>query len=85
MDQKYFTNTLKYSDWRYQIMDLRGDALQNEIDTLSRNDIIDWLQRNDPNGIYTDKQSIKELGFVMSREEGIEIMTRHIEEQHLLV
>jgi len=81
MEQKYFTNTIKYSDWRYQIMDLRGDALQNEIDTLSRNDIVDWLQWNDPNGIYNDKLSMKELGSIISRNEGIEIMTRLIEEQ----
>ena len=47
---------------------------------MSREDIIEWLSWNDRNGIYSDEQSLKELGNVMSRDEGIEIMIRQIEE-----
>lgn len=47
---------------------------------LSRGDIIEWLAWNDRNGIYNDEQSLKELGNVMSRDEGIEIMIRQIED-----
>jgi len=72
-------NDLKDLGWRYQIMELRGEALQKEIATLNRHCIIDWLQWNDPNGIYTDEASMQEFGNAMSIEEGIEIMTRQIE------
>ena len=72
-------NDLKLSGWRYQIMELRGEAHQKEIAMLKRHHIIDWLQWNDPNGIYTDEASMQEFGNVMSIEEGIEIMTRQIE------
>lgn len=59
-------------------MDLRGDELMNEINNCSRETIINWLQWNDRNGIYTDEQSLKEFGKILSREEGIEIMTHQI-------
>jgi len=50
------------------------------INDLSREDIIEWLSWNDKNGIYEDSQSLKELGNIMSRDEGVEIMLRHINE-----
>ncbi|WP_374163813.1 hypothetical protein [Arcticibacter sp. MXS-1] len=50
------------------------------INSLSREDMIEWLSWNDPNGIYSDERSLKELGNVMSREEAAEIMLRQIEE-----
>ena len=71
---------LKYLGWRYQIMYLRGEALQKEIATLMRHHIIEWLQWNDANGIYTDEASMQEFGNIMSLDEGVEIMTRQIEE-----
>lgn len=73
-----FNNHLKLSAWNYRIMELQGDELINEINSCSRETIIKWLQWNDRNGIYTDEQSLKEFGNILSREEGIEIMTRHI-------
>ena len=59
-------------------MDLRGDDLINEINSCSRETIINWLQWNDRNGNYTDEQSMKEFGNILSLEEVIEIMTRQI-------
>ena len=50
------------------------------LNIMSRHDIIEWLSWNDPNGIYTDELSIKEFGNTMSREEGMEILIRQIEE-----
>lgn len=50
---------------------------------MTRNDIIAWLSWNDPNGIYLDEQSLKELGNFMTRDEGIEIMIRQIEESRV--
>lgn len=73
-----FNNHLKLSAWNYRIMELQGDELMNEINSCSRETIINWLQWNDRNGIYTDEQSMKEFGNILSREEGIEIMTRQI-------
>ena len=71
-------NQLKLSSWNYKIMDLSGDELINKINKCSRETIINWLQWNDRNGIYTDEQSLKEFGKILSREEGIEIMTLQI-------
>ena len=73
-----FNEHLKLSGWNYRIMKLRGDELVNEMNRCSRETIISWLQWNDQNGVYTDKQSLKEFGNILSREEGIEIMTRQI-------
>ena len=50
------------------------------MDTFSREDFIEWLSWNDPNGIYEDEQSMKELNNIITIEEGREIMSRQIRE-----
>jgi hypothetical protein len=54
------------------------------LNSLTREDITEWLIWNDPNGIYSDEQSLKEMGNIMSREEGLEIMHRQIEENRII-
>lgn len=54
------------------------------VNRLTREDIIEWLMWNDPNGIYSDHQSLKEFGAVMHRKEGLEIMLRQAEENRVL-
>ena len=73
-----FNQHLKLSGWNYRVINMRGEELAKEIDSCSRQTIINWLQWNDRNGIYTDEQSLKEFGNILSREEGIEIMYRQI-------
>lgn len=70
----------------YSYADISEIPLENLlllIPAMSRANIIDWLSWNDPNGIYNDKQSLKELGNLMTRDEGIEIMLRQIEESRV--
>jgi hypothetical protein len=52
--------------------------LRAELKNWSRQNLIDWLKWNDPNGVYDDKQSLAEMGNTMSYDEGIEIMVRQI-------
>lgn len=59
-------------------MEKTGEELKSEISNLTRSDIIDWLQWNDPNGIYTDELSLQEFGEVMTREEGIQLIIKQI-------
>ena len=74
-------STIKQENsWCDRYLQLSGETLKKEISLLNRLQIIDWLQWNDPNGIYVDKQSREELGRIMTRKEGIEIMTRQIED-----
>jgi hypothetical protein len=68
----------KYISYYYQIMDLSKEELKRELAKWSRQDLIDWLKWNDPNGIYRDEESMDELGNIMSYEEGVEIMIRQI-------
>ena len=71
----------KTSGYTYQsLAELSEDKTILLLNALSRADIIEWLNWNDSNGIYDDEISLKELGNIMSLEEGIEIMLRHIEE-----
>lgn len=49
---------------------------QKELQTWTRQSIIDWLVRNDPNGVYTDDDSIREFGEVMCKEEGIQLILK---------
>lgn len=62
----------------YKIMDLTSDQLDLFLPTMTREEIISWLQWNDPNGVYIDKQSLNEFDNILSKEEGIEIMKRQI-------
>jgi hypothetical protein len=64
----------------YKLMDLRDDALQTELNSWSRLDLIEWLSWNDRNGVYRDNESLQEFGNIVSKEEAIEIITRQIRE-----
>jgi hypothetical protein len=64
----------------YKLMELSGDALQSELNSLSREDLIEWLSWNDRNGVYKDEDSLKEFDNVLGKEEAIEIITRQITE-----
>ncbi|WP_143961206.1 hypothetical protein [Litoribacter populi] len=71
--------TSQLKPYRFYI-DLPKDILVDEVNKLSREELIEWLSWNDPNGIYRDEDSFDELGNVMSLKEGREIMIRQISE-----
>ncbi len=48
------------NDSRYNIMDLAGVNLRNAIAGMSRNEKINWLSWNDPNGEYNDEAFIRD-------------------------
>jgi hypothetical protein len=67
---KMFSLGLSY----YQIMDLKEEQLHHFLTLATREEVIDWLQWNDPNGTYTDTLSISEFGEILSKSDGIEII-----------
>lgn len=62
----------------YRIMELKGDALEVELNSWSRLDLIEWLSWNDRNGVYKDEDSMREFDTILGKEEAIEIITRQI-------
>lgn len=72
--EKYFSLGLSY----YEIMDLEQDDLDKFLLNAYREEIIDWLQWNDPNGVYLDKLSLSEFGNILSKKEGIKIIKKQI-------
>lgn len=69
------------SNFNYpSVLEMNDAELIILLNSLTKEDIAEWLMWNDPNGIYSDEQSIKELGNIMSREEGLEIILRQVEE-----
>jgi hypothetical protein len=64
----------------YKLMELSGDALETELNSWSRLDLIEWLCWNDRNGVYRDDQSLKEFDNILGKEDAIEIITRQITE-----
>lgn len=74
----------KNSGYNYlDFLNLKLDQLLVIINGMSRLDIIEWLSWNDPNGIYDDSQSLKELGNILSRPEAIEVLIRQIDENRI--
>lgn len=64
----------------YKLMELRGDTLQSELNSWSREDLIEWLCWNDRNGVYKDEDSMREFDNILSKEEAIEIIIKQITE-----
>ena len=64
----------------YKLMELRGEALETELNSWSRLELIEWLCWNDRNGVYRDDQSLQEFDNILGKEEAIEIITRQITE-----
>lgn len=51
-----------------------GLFTKSELRAKSRQWLINWLEFNDRNGVYNDKDSMREFGNIMSKEEAIEII-----------
>ena len=83
MKNTNFEKYLRDRDWRHLFITLRGKELNKEISFLSRKQIISWLEWEDPDGVYSDADSRREFGSIMSRKEGVEIITRHIEKGYI--
>ena len=64
----------------YKLMELRGEALETELNSWSRLELIEWLCWNGRNGVYRDDQSLQEFDNILGKEEAIEIITRQITE-----
>ena len=64
----------------YKLMELKGEALETELNSWSRLDLIEWLCWNDRNGVYKDEDSMREFDNILCKEEAIEIITRQITE-----
>jgi hypothetical protein len=74
----YISESEKSRHPYYKIMELDSDKLQLELNSWSREDLIDWLCWNDRNGVYKDEESLQEFGNTVSKDEAIEIITRQI-------
>lgn len=66
------------TDSRYAVMDLPENEILAAVRAMPRKELIEWLCWNDRNGVYRDEDSLRELGNVMTKEEGEEIMFRQI-------
>jgi hypothetical protein len=64
----------------YKLMELSGDKLQSELNSWTREGLIQWLSWNDRNGVYKDEESLQEFGNTVSKKEAIRIITKQITE-----
>ena len=76
----YLSEQEKLSHPYYRIMGLRGEVLNEKLNTWSRLELIDLLCWNDRNGVYTDEDSLREFGNILSKERAIDIITEMINE-----
>jgi hypothetical protein len=74
----YFNEEEKLKHPYYKLMELKGVDLENELNSWSRLDLIEWLCWNDRNGVYRDEDSLREFGNTVSKELAIEIITKQI-------
>ncbi len=76
----YISEEEKLKHPYYKLMELKGEALETELNSWSRLELIEWLCWNDRNGVYRDDQSLQEFDNILGKEEAIEIITRQITE-----
>jgi len=77
---QYISEDEKLRHPYYKLMELSGDKLQCELNSWTRQGLIEWLSWNDRNGVYKDEDSLKEFGNTLSKEEAIRIITNQITE-----
>jgi hypothetical protein len=53
-----------------------GMYTRSELNKKSRLFLINWLENNDRNGVYNDRDSMREFGSIMSKSEAIDIILR---------
>lgn len=46
---------------------------------MNRTSLINWLCKNDPNGVYKDSDSVREFGNKLKKSECIEIILNQIQ------
>ncbi|HWZ15434.1 MAG TPA: hypothetical protein VNW95_09370 [Mucilaginibacter sp.] len=74
----------KENDYPYsRVVEITAKDLEQLVSGLSREDLIEWLVWNDRNGVYTDEDSLREFGAVMTREEATEIILRQAAENRV--
>ena len=76
----YISEEEKLKHPYYKLMELKGEALETELNSWHRLELIEWLCWNDRNGVYRDDQSLQEFDNILVKEEAIEIITRQITE-----
>lgn len=77
----YISEEDKLKHLYYKLMALKGGALEKELNSWSRLELIEWLCWNDRNsGVYRDDQSLQEFDNILGREEAIEFIARQITE-----
>ena len=64
----------------YQLMELKKEALETELNSWSRLELIEWLCWNDRNGVYRDEQSLQDFDNIFSKEDATQIIVRQITE-----
>lgn len=69
---------LKHNLTFYSIMDASEEILNSFLNDATREELIIWLSWNDPNGVYTDEDSMDEYDNVMTKEEGVDYMKKQI-------
>lgn len=74
----YLNEEEKLKHPNYKLMELQGADLENELNSWSRLELIEWLCWNDRNGVYRDEDSLQEFGNTVSKELAIEIITKQI-------
>ena len=72
---------LKHNLTFYSIMDASEEILNMFLNDVTREELILWLSWNDPNGVYTDKDSMGDFERIMTKEEGIECMKNQLQNQ----
>lgn len=53
-------------------------TMSTDLESWTREELIDWLCWNDHNGVYRDEDSIQEFGNIMSKSEAIELIKNQL-------
>lgn len=70
--------------YNYNIIFHTEEKLREVLATWTREDMLKWLQWNDPNGTYLDEDTLREFERIATREEAHDLIIKQITEDHII-
>ncbi len=69
-------------DWRYRLLDLKDKTLFDTLSLMKRQELLQWLQWNDCNGVYADYDCVR-IGIpLFTKEQALTTVYHHIMRDH---
>ncbi|MGJ1410812.1 hypothetical protein ACR78Z_14165 [Sphingobacterium thalpophilum] len=72
----------RQKDWRYQLLNLKDQALFERLSLMKRYELLEWLQWHDCHGCYADRDRIRKGIPLFTKLQALTSVYHHIMRDH---